>query len=196
MALEKFASITSLYKKFSKVQQQRLDAMSAGGEMSAAEERKYQKLREELTAEVESVQFHNAKIEYLVDQLYAFNRRLTAAFLASASSRSCFSAIRFARSSRHSSDEPTQAAAIRMMVAMMLNSSINTMAEPKIPAALFPESSPTRRPANCWITVSATAPISVPTSHGRGLAGWFGITMNRKASGSSSPRTTGRWPAA
>ena len=78
MALEKFANITSLYKKFSKVQEQRLDAMSAGGELSAADERKYQKLREELTAEVESVQFHNAKIEYLVDQLYAFNRRLTA----------------------------------------------------------------------------------------------------------------------
>ncbi|MES1974875.1 MAG: RNA polymerase sigma factor RpoD [Pseudomonadota bacterium] len=77
-ALERFASITSLYKKFSKVQQQRLDAMSAGGELSVADERKYHKLREELTAEVESVQFHNAKIEYLVDQLYAFNRRLTA----------------------------------------------------------------------------------------------------------------------
>jgi len=77
-ALERFASITSLYKKFSKVQQQRLDSMSAGGELSNADERKYQKLREELTAEVESVQFHNAKIEYLVDQLYAFNRRLTA----------------------------------------------------------------------------------------------------------------------
>src|SRR6185295_18090686 len=27
---------------------------------------------------VESVQFHQAKIEYLVDQLYSFNRRLTA----------------------------------------------------------------------------------------------------------------------
>ena len=77
-ALERFASITSLYKKFSKVQQARLDAMSAGGELSNADERKYHKLREELTAEVESVQFHNAKIEYLVDQLYAFNRRLTA----------------------------------------------------------------------------------------------------------------------
>jgi RNA polymerase primary sigma factor len=77
-ALERFASITSLYKKFSKVQQQRLDAMSAGGELTSADERKYHKLREELTAEVESVQFHNAKIEYLVDQLYAFNRRLTA----------------------------------------------------------------------------------------------------------------------
>ncbi|PTS79677.1 RNA polymerase sigma factor RpoD, partial [Sphingomonas sp. HMWF008] len=78
IALERFANITALYKKFSKVQQTRLDAMAAGGELSAADERKYQKLREELTAEVESVQFHNAKIEYLVDQLYAFNRRLTA----------------------------------------------------------------------------------------------------------------------
>jgi RNA polymerase primary sigma factor len=78
IALERFASITALYKKFSKMQGQRLDAMGAGGELSAADERKYQKLREELTAEVESVQFHNAKIEYLVDQLYAYNRRLTA----------------------------------------------------------------------------------------------------------------------
>ncbi|WP_374943589.1 RNA polymerase sigma factor RpoD [Sphingomonas sp.] len=78
IALERFASITALYKKFGKLQQTRLDAMAAGGELSAADERKYQKLREELTAEVESVQFHNAKIEYLVDQLYAYNRRLTA----------------------------------------------------------------------------------------------------------------------
>ncbi|RZM15785.1 MAG: sigma-70 family RNA polymerase sigma factor, partial [Sphingomonas sp.] len=78
IALERFANITALYKKFAKLQGSRLDAMSAGGELSASDERKYQKLREELTAEVESVQFHNAKIEYLVDQLYAFNRRLTA----------------------------------------------------------------------------------------------------------------------
>jgi len=77
-ALEKFANITAIYKKFSKVQQQRLDAMAAGGELPAGEEKKYQKLREDLTAEVESVQFHQAKIEYLVDQLYSFNRRLTA----------------------------------------------------------------------------------------------------------------------
>ncbi len=77
-ALERFANITAIYKKFSKMQQQRLEAMAAGGELTGADERKYQKLREDLTAEVESVQFHNAKIEYLVDQLYAFNRRLTA----------------------------------------------------------------------------------------------------------------------
>ncbi len=77
-ALERFASITALFKKFARLQQSRLTAMAAGGELSAADERRYQRLREELTAEVESVQFHNAKIEYLVDQLYAFNRRLTA----------------------------------------------------------------------------------------------------------------------
>src|SRR3569623_1207116 len=78
IALERFANITSIYMKFSKMQACRLDQMGAGGELSNADERKYQQLREELTAEVESVQFHNAKIEYLVDQLYAFNRRLTA----------------------------------------------------------------------------------------------------------------------
>jgi len=77
-ALEKFANITAIYKKFSKMQAARLDAMAAGNELSSGDERKYQKLREELTAEVESVQFHQAKIEYLVDQLYSFNRRLTA----------------------------------------------------------------------------------------------------------------------
>ena len=77
-ALEKFANITAIYRKFSKMQETRLDAMAAGSELSSAEERKYQKLREELTAEVESVQFHQSKIEYLVDQLYSYNRRLTA----------------------------------------------------------------------------------------------------------------------
>ena len=78
MALEKFATITELYKKFHKMQVARLDAMGAGNDLPSAEEKKYQKLREDLTAEVESVQFHGAKIEYLVDQLYSFNRRLTA----------------------------------------------------------------------------------------------------------------------
>ncbi|MCY7397653.1 MAG: RNA polymerase sigma factor RpoD, partial [Sphingomonas bacterium] len=78
VALEKFASITALFKKFAKLQQARLVAMNAGADFPAAEEKKYQKLSEQLTAEVESVQFHAAKIEYLVDQLYAYNRRLTA----------------------------------------------------------------------------------------------------------------------
>ncbi|MGZ8344249.1 MAG: sigma-70 family RNA polymerase sigma factor, partial [Allosphingosinicella sp.] len=77
-ALERFAKITDLYKKFSKVQHSRMEAMSAGLEFPKNEEKKYQLLSEQLTAEVESVQFHGAKIEYLVDQLYSYNRRLTA----------------------------------------------------------------------------------------------------------------------
>jgi RNA polymerase primary sigma factor len=77
-ALDKFANITSLFKKFSKLQSARMESMSAGEDFARNEENKYQKLREQLTAEVESVQFHGAKIEYLVDQLYSYNRRLTA----------------------------------------------------------------------------------------------------------------------
>src|SRR4051812_16281589 len=77
-ALEKFAEITSIFKKFSKVQGSRMDAMQMGQDFPASDEKKYQKLREQLTAEVESVQFHGSKIEYLVEQLYAYNRRLTA----------------------------------------------------------------------------------------------------------------------
>ncbi len=77
-ALEKFATITSLFKKFSKLQTARLDALGSGTEFPASDEKKYQKLREELTAEVESVQFHGAKIEFLVEQLYSYNRRLMA----------------------------------------------------------------------------------------------------------------------
>ena len=77
-ALERFARITGTYKKFSNLQQKRLAALGAGQELPRAQETRYQHLREELTAEVESVQFHATKIEYLVDQLYSFNRRLTA----------------------------------------------------------------------------------------------------------------------
>ncbi|HEY0148535.1 MAG TPA: RNA polymerase sigma factor RpoD [Allosphingosinicella sp.] len=77
-ALERFAKITDLYKQFAKLQNARMDAMSGGAAFSKAKETQYQDLRDQLTAEVESVQFHNAKIEYLVDQLYSFNRRLTA----------------------------------------------------------------------------------------------------------------------
>ena len=77
-ALERFAKIATLFKKFSNIQLERMRALNAGEEFSSASENKYHKLREELTAEVESVQFHANKIEYLVDQLYSFNRRLTA----------------------------------------------------------------------------------------------------------------------
>ncbi|WP_126174833.1 RNA polymerase sigma factor RpoD [Tsuneonella rigui] len=77
-ALETFARITDLFKKFEKLQAERVDVLGRGDEFPKAKEKKYEELREQLTAEVESVQFHATKIEFLVDNLYAFNRRLTA----------------------------------------------------------------------------------------------------------------------
>ncbi|MXO61612.1 RNA polymerase sigma factor RpoD [Qipengyuania oceanensis] len=77
-ALERFARITKLFKTFEKIQEERVDVLGRGDDFPAAKEKKYEKLREELTAEVESMQFHATKIEFLVDNLYAFNRRLTA----------------------------------------------------------------------------------------------------------------------
>ncbi len=76
-ALEKFAHITGLFRAFEAIQAARLDALGAGNDFPTAKETQYQQLREDLTAQVESVQFHATKIEYLVDNLYAFNRRLT-----------------------------------------------------------------------------------------------------------------------
>ncbi|WP_257538353.1 RNA polymerase sigma factor RpoD [Sphingobium sp. CFD-1] len=78
MALEKFATITEIFRTFSNAQAARMAAMANGENLSQKAEDSYQELREQLTAEVESVQFHQQKIEYLVDQLYAYNRRLTA----------------------------------------------------------------------------------------------------------------------
>jgi RNA polymerase primary sigma factor len=75
-ALEQFAEITSLYKKFTKLQDARLAALNAGEEFPATQEKKYHGLRQELTGKVSGVYFHNAKIEFLVDQMYSFNRQL------------------------------------------------------------------------------------------------------------------------
>jgi len=77
-AIERFARITKLFKSFEKLQAERVDTLAAGGEFPKAKEKKYETLGDELTAEVESMQFHATKIEFLVDNLYAFNRRLTA----------------------------------------------------------------------------------------------------------------------
>ena len=77
MALEKFAAIAEIFHQFAAAQAARLEAMASGEAISQKDEDSYQQLREDLTAEVESVQFHQQKIEYLVDQLYSYNRRLT-----------------------------------------------------------------------------------------------------------------------
>ena len=75
-ALETFAAIEADYAKFHKLQQLRMQSVAAAVEFPKAEEKKYQKLRVDLTQQIAAVQFTNAKIEFLVEHLYSFNRRL------------------------------------------------------------------------------------------------------------------------
>ena len=77
-ALERFARIEDIHARFAKLQGQRIAVLQAGAALSSAEERKYQKLRGQLTQEIAAVQFTNAKIEGLVEQLYSYNDRLMA----------------------------------------------------------------------------------------------------------------------
>jgi RNA polymerase primary sigma factor len=75
-ALARFAEMSALHAKFKKLQDARLAAMRDNRTLSAAEERRYQKLRLELTTLIKSIAFHQLKIEYLVEQLYRYNRQL------------------------------------------------------------------------------------------------------------------------
>ncbi|GEQ99519.1 RNA polymerase sigma factor RpoD [Iodidimonas gelatinilytica] len=74
--LEKFETITATYKKLHRLQGARLEAAASGEVLSAANERKYKKLRAELVELVRSVRFNNLRIEEMVDQLYSLNKRL------------------------------------------------------------------------------------------------------------------------
>ena len=86
-ALEKFQLITELFQVFECLQFERLDMMGLGIDFSTAKEEQYQQLLQDLTAQVEAVKFHATKIEYLIDNLYSFNRRLTTPRRADASPR-------------------------------------------------------------------------------------------------------------
>jgi RNA polymerase primary sigma factor len=74
--LEKFAKISKAYKKFAKLQHDRFTAATSGKTLSRGQERKFMKLKSELTAHVSSMHFNNARIDELVDQLYSINKRL------------------------------------------------------------------------------------------------------------------------
>ncbi len=77
-ALETFAAIEASYATFQKLQLQRMQSVALGQPFRKADEKKYQGLRLTLTQQIAAVQFTNAKIEYLVEHLYSFNRRLLA----------------------------------------------------------------------------------------------------------------------
>ncbi len=74
--LETFDRIASTYKKLRKQQDKKLEQQVAGETGSRQQQRAYDKLREEIITDVKSLSLNNNRIESLVEQLYAINKRL------------------------------------------------------------------------------------------------------------------------
>ncbi len=74
--LETFLQITTTYKKLAKLQEARFDAHRKSEDLPATQERKLEKLHQEVVELVKSLHFNNARIEALVEQLYSLNKKL------------------------------------------------------------------------------------------------------------------------
>src|SRR5260370_12704357 len=74
--LASFDKIADSYKRLCLLKDQRIHQKPPNEQLSPAHGRKYKKLTDEITADVKSLRFNQARIASLVDQLYALNRRL------------------------------------------------------------------------------------------------------------------------
>jgi RNA polymerase primary sigma factor len=74
--LETFDNIAGNYKKLRKQQDRMIEQQVAGDQASRPQQRAYDKLREEIVNDVKSLSLNNNRIESLVEQLYAINKRL------------------------------------------------------------------------------------------------------------------------
>ncbi|MGE5512756.1 MAG: RNA polymerase sigma factor RpoD [Bacteroidota bacterium] len=74
--LETFDNIAATYKKLRKQQDKKLEQQVAGEQGSRKEQKTYDKLREDIIKDVKSLSLNNNRIESLVEQLYAINKRL------------------------------------------------------------------------------------------------------------------------
>ena len=76
--LETLDTIASVYGKFAKVQEKRLTLMQKGEAIPKQTETRYENLKRELQDAMDTVHLNNARIEQLVEQLYAHNKQLVA----------------------------------------------------------------------------------------------------------------------
>jgi RNA polymerase primary sigma factor len=74
--VDNFEQINKTYKKLHKLQLTRLEAMQKGEEIKPAQEKRYNKLRQDLIELMDKVHLNNLRIEQLVEQLYDLNRHL------------------------------------------------------------------------------------------------------------------------
>ena len=77
--LEKLDAIAALYRRLHRRQEERLISLRGGEELQKLSEKRYDKLKAEMVEAMQSVRLNNARIEFLVGQLYTLNRRLVAA---------------------------------------------------------------------------------------------------------------------
>ncbi len=75
--LETFESIKATYDKLHKLHETRLNAMQRGEDVTKQSDKKYDKLKAEMVELMDKVRLNNPRIELLVEQLYALNRKLT-----------------------------------------------------------------------------------------------------------------------
>jgi RNA polymerase primary sigma factor len=71
-----FDAVAATHKKIHKVQDQRITALVKGAPLPRVTERRYEKHKGEIIELLKRVRFNNIRIEHLVEQLYALNRRL------------------------------------------------------------------------------------------------------------------------
>ena len=76
--LAAFEAIEALYAGFAGLSARRMEAYAAGGALDPQAETTYDRQRQEMVAAVQKVHLHNNRIEELVEQLKALNRKLTA----------------------------------------------------------------------------------------------------------------------
>jgi len=74
--LETFDRIAANYKKLRKQQDKKIEQQVAGEQGTRQQQKAYDKIREEIVADVKSLSLNNNRIESLVEQLYAINKRL------------------------------------------------------------------------------------------------------------------------
>ncbi len=74
--LETFDQIAGTYKKLRKQQDKKLEQQVAGELGTRQQQKAYEKLREEIVTDVKSLSLNNNRIESLVEQIYAINKRL------------------------------------------------------------------------------------------------------------------------
>ena len=74
--LETFEAIAGTFLKMEKQQKDRMAALSKGESVSAATEKRYDKLKTEMIRLMEDVHLNNARIEQLVDHMNGLNKRL------------------------------------------------------------------------------------------------------------------------